>query len=275
MKRSTFAGYLSAGLCLGLTAPAFAADATTPIANADSSVVEKPGQTCLKALNAFRRTMAADGYWMGGSDYAFGYPMIGYGYGGAMGYPDEGNFVPPARADKTPPPASSATTSPTKTEDASSGPAKVPAVAGSADDPAATTGYWRGRSGYEIRSLIASANILARHGQESSCESVLGATQDLYKSYVAEMQKIGMPKADEPGWRQRQIATAQPVIGSAMSFRSDQLVGTEVRNLQGISLGSVDDIVMSPKTGAITYLVIGRGGLFGINKMGNPPALPG
>ena len=80
------------------------------------------------------------------------------------------------------------------------------------------------------------------------------------------MHSEGVPMADMPHWRQNQIAAAQPVTSKTTSFRSDQLLGTDVRDPQNEALGSVDDLVMSPKTGDIAYLVISRGGIFGIDE---------
>ena len=95
---------------------------------------------------------------------------------------------------------------------------------------------------------------------------MLATTRDIYKLYVADMQSGKVPMVNVPNWRQQQIAAAQPVTGKNASFRSDELLGTDVRNPQNEALGSVDDIVMSPQTGKIAYLVIARGGIFGIGE---------
>ena len=132
---------------------------------------------------------------------------------------------------------------------------------------ASATGYQNARPGYEVRNLIASANILARHGQQ---QRVRGRARDdprylqtLRGRYAqrgsADGGRAGLAKAG----RSR---AAQPVTSKDTSFRSDELLGTDVRNPQNEALGSVDDLVMSPQTGKIAYLVIARGGIFGIDE---------
>jgi len=71
---------------------------------------------------------------------------------------------------------------------------------------------------------------------------------------------------DVPGWRNVQIASAQPVTGSITSYNADQLIGTDVVDPQSNNIGSVEDVVMNPTNGKIDYLMIGRGGIFGINE---------
>jgi sporulation protein YlmC with PRC-barrel domain len=122
------------------------------------------------------------------------------------------------------------------------------------------------RPGYEIRTLMASAHIMAQRGQQAACEALLAETREIYKDYAANLNKTGVAKADMSGWQNQLIATAQPVSASTASFRSDELIGAAVVTPHNDSLGSVNDIVLSPLTGTISYLVIGHGGLFGIDE---------
>lgn len=128
------------------------------------------------------------------------------------------------------------------------------------------TGYRGVRPGYDVRTLIAAAHILARSGQQQACEAVLATTRNTYKLYVDDLKSGKTSTAAEPDWQQRQVAAATPVTAKDTSFRSDQLIGTEIRNPKNEALGTVDDMVMSPQTGKIAYLVIARGGLFGIGQ---------
>ena len=129
-----------------------------------------------------------------------------------------------------------------------------------------TAGYSNARPGYEVRVLIAAASILAQHGEQQPCEDTLATTRTIYQRYAAQMQGRGPAMADGPSWQRQQISAAQPVTGQNVAFRSDQLLDTTVLSPQDESLGSIHDIVMSPQTGKIAYLVIGRGGIFGINE---------
>ena len=111
--------------------------------------------------------------------------------------------------------------------------------------PAASAGGYRDvRPSYELRTLIASANILARHGQQQSCEDVLSTTRDVYKTYIAEMRGGGAAMVDGQSRQQQQIAAAQPVTAKTAPDRSDELLGADVRNIKNDALGSVHDLVM-------------------------------
>ncbi len=133
-----------------------------------------------------------------------------------------------------------------------------------------TNGYATARPGYEIRTLVASANILAKTGNQQACEGVLASARTLYTRYAADLHDRGMSFTDQPDWRQREIAAAQPVTGKDASFRYDQLLDADVVNPGDEALGSVQDLVTDPQTGKIAYVVLSRGGLFGIDASYTP-----
>lgn len=133
-----------------------------------------------------------------------------------------------------------------------------------------SAGYGLARPGYEVRTLLATARILAQRGEQAACETVLSATRDAYSTYVSELRKGQIPSVDVPSWRRQQIETAVPVSGDVRAFRSDQLIGASVVNGNDENLGNVEDIIMSPQSGKIAYLVVGHGGFWGIDEQYSP-----
>ena len=227
MKHATLAASVAACLCAGLTVPFSAA--LTPVAAAETPA---PGA---KTVPAAAKTSDAKSAEVCLTDLtAFnaqmrkdGYWMGASGYG--YGYPMAG-------------------------------------YPGSAVGGDTGGGYWNVRPGYDVRTLVSAANILAHRGDQQTCEAILATTRDVYQGYAAAMRSGNMPIMDGPNWQKQQIAAAKPVAGSDSSFRSDQFLGTEVLNLQGETLGSVEDLVTSPQSGKIAYLVVGRGGVFGFDE---------
>jgi sporulation protein YlmC with PRC-barrel domain len=228
MKRSILVGSVAACFCLGLSTPLLAAE--PPVAGAATQPTSSmENVAALKPAEKCLSDLRAFDSQMEKDGYWLG------GSGDGFGYPMEGYGVygPPLMDGRT---------------------------------EATGIGYRNARPGYELRTLVASADILAQQGQQQPCEDVLATTRDIYKVYVADMRSGKMPMADVQGWRQLQIAAAQPVTSTNTSFRSDELVGTEVRSPQNEALGSVEDLVMSPQTGKVAYLVIAEGGIFGIDE---------
>ena len=122
------------------------------------------------------------------------------------------------------------------------------------------------RRGFEIRTLLEAANILARQGQQRFCEQTLANTRDVYKTYLSDLRGQQVPQTDATGSHRQQLATVQAVTLANRAFRADELIGTEVRNPQNEVLGAVTDLVVAPQTGAIAYLIIAQGGFFGFDE---------
>ncbi|MGE0313335.1 MAG: PRC-barrel domain-containing protein [Lautropia sp.] len=126
-----------------------------------------------------------------------------------------------------------------------------------------------GVAGRELRTLLASARVLSRHGRFEDCASVLSLARQIDpradRSQVATGDATAAPApvaADPTGG----TASAPRTEGAKHAWRAEQLVGTTVVDLDGSTLGSVDDLIREPGSGAIRYLVVGYGGLFGTGE---------
>jgi sporulation protein YlmC with PRC-barrel domain len=226
MIRSILLGSVAAGCCLASVAPGFAAPPPAAVVAATPAPVARTDAAAGAAQSCLTDIRAFSDQ-MRKDGYWLGGSTYGYGYPlDGYGYGYSMGGYPPGN----------------------------------------TNLYQNARSGYEVRNLIASANILGQAGQQQTCEAVLATTRDIYKQYAADLHNRGVSTPDGPDWQRQQIAAALPVADKTMAIRSDQLLDTDVRNPQDQGLGSVHDIVLDPKTGKIAYLIVARGGVFGFDR---------
>lgn len=231
MKHVALAGTLAAGICFGFAGPLLAAPAPSVGASAHGSPAAKNTATTAVATACLKHLSTFDNQ-MEKSGYWLGGDSFGHGRS-LVGSP----------------------------EAMIGSPALMKHAA-----PRTAAEYENARPGYEVRILVASATVLARNGQAKSCEAVLATAHAIYARYVGAMRNGNIHPSDASDWRRRQIGAARPVAGKNIAFQSDELIDATVLNPQNETLGSVDDILMSRKTGKIAFLVISRGGVFGIGE---------
>src|SRR6478735_8447609 len=60
-------------------------------------------------------------------------------------------------------------------------------------------------------------------------------------------------------------AQSQPPAGSGGNIvRGSKVVGAKIFNTKGEQMGTIDDVLLDPKTGKISYAVFGAGGFLGL-----------
>ncbi|HSK38138.1 MAG TPA: PRC-barrel domain-containing protein [Arenibaculum sp.] len=117
----------------------------------------------------------------------------------------------------------------------------------------------------EMRVLMQAGYILAMNGDQQGCEVILSAVEENRTRYEAALQGEGDWAAERQTWRERHLAASIPVDQLQAPLRVDQIVGTDVRNMQDEDLGDVEDIVMGPQ-GGVQYVLVGRGGFLGVGE---------
>ena len=120
----------------------------------------------------------------------------------------------------------------------------------------------------QIRELYGAAQVLAYQGEVEGCQYLLSVLQDTYQGYATQLGEAGVQPEAISSWRQERIALAEPVteMSGAGRLNVDDLTGTDVRNLEDESLGSVSDIIVDPSTGQLSYAIVARGGFLGIGE---------
>lgn len=120
----------------------------------------------------------------------------------------------------------------------------------------------------QIRTLYFAAHILAQRGEQEGCDYVAGQLDAVYQDYTQQLTSAGVDPAQVTDWRQEQLALAQPIdqAEGMRSYRIDDITGTDVRNIQDENLGSVHDVILDPASGAVSYVLVARGGFLGLGE---------
>ncbi|MFC6486947.1 PRC-barrel domain-containing protein [Nitratireductor sp. GCM10026969] len=203
---------------------------------------------CMQDLRQLAETLQEDGYWLTG--------YRGYGTT-AMGPTAGGRATTPGTAPPVP--------------DQQPGELAVtPEATDTARDVPGASPWgnvrWEQRPQYEIGVLYEAAYVLANNGDEERCQTMVEATRDRYENYVAELEELGIDPQEVTDWRRAEIAASEPVAQMEGRFRADDIIGANVRNAQDDNLGSIDDVVLDPQTGAVQYVVVDYGGFLGLGS---------
>ena len=110
--------------------------------------------------------------------------------------------------------------------------------------------------------------MLAQRGDREGCEYIVAKMHEVYDDYSQRLQQAGVDPESVTTWRQEQLALAEPLAGSegVLTYRVDDITGTDVRNPQDESLGSVSDVIIDANDGSIAYVLVARGGFLGIGE---------
>jgi len=118
----------------------------------------------------------------------------------------------------------------------------------------------------QIRELYSAAQVLSYRGEEEGCTYLLAILDQTYGEYATQLSDAGVEPDNVLGWRQEQIALAEPIESVEVQgpINVDDLTGTDVRTPEDESLGSVSDLILEPGDGEVQYAVVARGGILGI-----------
>lgn len=118
----------------------------------------------------------------------------------------------------------------------------------------------------EVRQLRDAALILARHGQSGACEEVAEAIDKIVTDPKRSGAAAGASYDKWAGDERARLGAAVPVSKLDTPLRVEELTGADVRNPENKTLGEIEDVVMDPRGGGVSYVVISSGGFLGLGE---------
>ena len=117
----------------------------------------------------------------------------------------------------------------------------------------------------EYRQLRQAATIFQENGQEEACMQVVDGMEQMLDAHRADYTE-----ADYAAWSEQEIErikSASPVSTYAKSIHVDDVVGSELRNMNNEKLGTIDKVVLEPgRSTRINYVVVTHDGFLGMGE---------
>ncbi|NKC33417.1 PRC-barrel domain-containing protein [Falsiroseomonas selenitidurans] len=262
-------------LILGTTAALLLAPALGHAQNQAQNQNQNQGRQvatqCLQDLQRFGQQMRQDGLWLSG--YRTGY---GWNRGGApLASPSGDRSVADTAVGTGDAGARGGPSARARAADVQAqggGAIGAPRVGGAVGAPMVGAGSpwanttWRIPPMQEIRTLHAGAVAMAQRGEERGCQMVLAEAREAYQAYGTRLRESGVDAASIGNYRQQRLVAATPVAEMNRAFRADNITGTDVRSPRDEWLGSVEDVIVDPDSGRISYVILARGGFLGIGE---------
>lgn len=109
----------------------------------------------------------------------------------------------------------------------------------------------------DIRQLKDAARVLAERDQTDACNTVVQSIEDIRERERALLEEQQDLQA---------LRSARPITKSQQVVKASSIHGATVRNTEDQELGTIEETVIDPKTGKVSYVVLSHGGFVGVGE---------
>ena len=118
----------------------------------------------------------------------------------------------------------------------------------------------------DVRTLRSAARIFAANGMDDACEETVANIDDLIDERKESVEKEGITLGSWSKEEAERLKGAVPVAQRSKPLHAASVVGADVRNMENEDLGEIEDVVMDPKTGDMSYAILAHGGFLGVGE---------
>lgn len=109
----------------------------------------------------------------------------------------------------------------------------------------------------DIRQLKDAARVLAERDRTEACNTMVQSINDIREGERAKLEEEQDRQA---------LRSAQPITEGQQVVKASAINGSTVRNTEDQELGTIEDTVIDPKTGKVSYVVLSHGGFVGVGE---------